>query len=632
MSEETKYTDPTGLDKVDYDQEQVSPEVKKHTKNVRTKMYGRHVRESIARAIEFIDLIAQSALNFAKKAFSKSEDTENRLDNQIRDLTSDSEIIDFRYSKMLKKTFNILKDRGDFWDDEFKGRGVNIKWFGVVGDGVTDDIIAFQKAVDSLKNSKNRVIIVPSGMDIFISDSIKLPSNVKIEIADDSKIRTNRSTNNISFENDDPVKGNKNIFITGGTLLCSPKMFNVRGLRIKDINISSRIFAGYFKDIHEFEFENWNIIQPGDAPNQDGIHIFGPATTGLIKHIRGITHDDMIALNADDSDGIHGDIIDITIDDIHSDNTFNFIRLMTRGSLIDKISISNIKGNTFANGGIEIGAAGKDLDKSRIGTITISDVDISNDGMVADNGNLIIDGNIDNLIVDNIRLRRSTGSKFFHFKGGVKIKNTSLSNIHALNDTGGSILFFIDANIDNFNYSNLIVENTITNSHVIVLFEDRNIGTINGNNSILKNINIFLAIRKQSVVGDINISNHKAYIFNRFIDITGQVTLLNVGNTTITDGTDSVVINSTQKDLRISMSNFIRKNVKNDHSSGHSVVMSDNLNVSLTGDSVVVKKLPGKPYFGDKVIYNELALISKGPLYFDGEKWINMIDKTTYKP
>ncbi|MFI3685171.1 hypothetical protein VBH15_09435 [Vagococcus fluvialis] len=117
MSEETKYTDPTGLDKVDYNQSDVSPEVKKHAKNVRTKMFGRHVRESIARAIEFIDLAAQKAVNIANKAFDKSEDTENRLDNQIRDLTSDSEIIDFRYSSVFKKTFNILKDRGDFWDN-----------------------------------------------------------------------------------------------------------------------------------------------------------------------------------------------------------------------------------------------------------------------------------------------------------------------------------------------------------------------------------------------------------------------------------------------------------------------------------------------------------------------------------
>ena len=163
MSEETKYTDPTGLDKVDYDKSQVSPEVKKHVKNVRTKMYGRHVRESIARAIEFIDLTAQSALNFAKKAFDKSEDTENRLDNQIQDLTSDSEIIDFRYSKMLKKSFNILKDRGDFWDEQFAKLGVDITFFGA-STLLDDNTFAIQAAIDYAKLNGFSKILIPEGI------------------------------------------------------------------------------------------------------------------------------------------------------------------------------------------------------------------------------------------------------------------------------------------------------------------------------------------------------------------------------------------------------------------------------------------------------------------------------------
>lgn len=157
MSEETKYTDPTGLDKVDYDQEQVSPEVKKHVKNVRIKMYGRHVRESISRAIEFIDLISQKAVNIATKAFDKSEDTENRLDNQLKGLTSDSEIIDLRYSKMLKKNFNILKDRGDFWDESLSDININIKW-------ITNNGLSLNDAISLvLKSNDNLNILVPSG-------------------------------------------------------------------------------------------------------------------------------------------------------------------------------------------------------------------------------------------------------------------------------------------------------------------------------------------------------------------------------------------------------------------------------------------------------------------------------------
>ena len=189
MADETNYNDPTGLEKIDYDQEQVSPEVKKYTKNVRHKMYGRHVRESIARAIEVIDLTAQSALNFAKKAFYKSEDTENRLDNQIRDLTSDSEIIDLRYSKMLKKTFDILKDRGDFWDESIEHlNGSNIEWFREYGMSDTD---LLKKVITENKN-----IYIPGKTYNF--DVTQGP----IEILSNSTIIFNKNTEIKVIEND----------------------------------------------------------------------------------------------------------------------------------------------------------------------------------------------------------------------------------------------------------------------------------------------------------------------------------------------------------------------------------------------------------------------------------------------
>lgn len=215
MSEETKYTDPTGLDKVDYDQSQVSPEVKKHVKNVRTKMFGIHVRESISRAIEVIDLVSQKALSIAQKAFDKSEDTENRLDNQISELTEDSELIDFRYSKALKKTFTVAKNRGDYWDEQIVPAlespskkydllsnrlnseigdislyrpnedivtkiknsnlelGINVLEYGVIGDGVTHNDDAMDKILEYARNMRNVYnghlpIIFPVGRFRFI--------------------------------------------------------------------------------------------------------------------------------------------------------------------------------------------------------------------------------------------------------------------------------------------------------------------------------------------------------------------------------------------------------------------------------------------------------------------------------
>jgi len=64
-----------------------------------------------------------------------------------------SELIDFRHSDMLSKTFDTAKLRGDFFDQEFADRGVNVKWFGAKGDGKSDDTEAIQAAIDYLFNN-----------------------------------------------------------------------------------------------------------------------------------------------------------------------------------------------------------------------------------------------------------------------------------------------------------------------------------------------------------------------------------------------------------------------------------------------------------------------------------------------
>jgi len=59
---------------------------------------------------------------------------------------------------MLSKTFDTAKLRGDFFDNDLRDRGVNVKWFGAKGDGVTDDSDAIQAAVNTGSS-----VFVPAG-------------------------------------------------------------------------------------------------------------------------------------------------------------------------------------------------------------------------------------------------------------------------------------------------------------------------------------------------------------------------------------------------------------------------------------------------------------------------------------
>lgn len=69
-----------------------------------------------------------------------------------------NEIVDFRYSKILDKHFNRIKERGDFWDDVTLKSGVDIDWFGAKSDGITDNKVAINKAIEFAKTTGiNRV-------------------------------------------------------------------------------------------------------------------------------------------------------------------------------------------------------------------------------------------------------------------------------------------------------------------------------------------------------------------------------------------------------------------------------------------------------------------------------------------
>ncbi len=86
------------------------------------------------------------------------------------------------------------------------------KWFGALGDGVTDESVELQKAVD---NSQH--LLIPAGVEIF-AKNITIGSNKKIEINGIVKLPSNSAAGSVIFKNKD-TNGNKNITIYGtGTL------------------------------------------------------------------------------------------------------------------------------------------------------------------------------------------------------------------------------------------------------------------------------------------------------------------------------------------------------------------------------------------------------------------------------
>lgn len=109
-----------------------------------------------------------------------------------------TELVDFRYSKMLDKHFNRMKDRGDFWDEALKARVYDIKWFGAVGNGIHNDTEAFKKAVDENINSEGVSVLITDGTymvdeEIFIKFAktrISSTFNAKIKMLNNKTLFT----------------------------------------------------------------------------------------------------------------------------------------------------------------------------------------------------------------------------------------------------------------------------------------------------------------------------------------------------------------------------------------------------------------------------------------------------------
>jgi len=80
-------------------------------------------------------------------------------------------------------------------------------------------------------------------------------------------------------------------FGTHGVILLQ----NVRRVSVKNVTIrQSRPFGVHLANAHEFTIENITL----EDHRRDGVHVNGPSSDGVIRGVRGDSHDDNVALNA----------------------------------------------------------------------------------------------------------------------------------------------------------------------------------------------------------------------------------------------------------------------------------------------------------------------------------------------
>ncbi len=119
--------------------------------------------------------------------------------------------------------------------------------------------------------------------------------------------------------------------------------FHISSLTVKDPESYAMLLCAS----NGFTVENINFDYNLLRTNMDGIHVQGPSKNGVICNIKGTTNDDLVALNCDDvyaCEITRGNIENVLVDGLFSDNGYTGVRLLSSGSQMKNISIRNVFG------------------------------------------------------------------------------------------------------------------------------------------------------------------------------------------------------------------------------------------------------------------------------------------------
>jgi hypothetical protein len=242
----------------------------------------------------------------------------------------------------------------------------------LVGDGIHDDTNALQTILDSGMG----VIHIPAPEKSYlISRCLKIHSNTSLMLDRFTHIRLADHSDCMMIQN--VGRNAENISIIGGIWDLNNKnqrsnphrdgtyknlrdyndsymgvimrFFGVKNFVLTSLTLKDPIsFAVQMACMTNFTVKDiifdFNYGNP-DAVNMDGIHLDGGCRLGTISNLQGACYDDLVALNADDF--YSGPLEDILVDGIFAHDCHSAVRLLSCGSAVRRIHISNVFGTYY---------------------------------------------------------------------------------------------------------------------------------------------------------------------------------------------------------------------------------------------------------------------------------------------
>jgi hypothetical protein len=243
---------------------------------------------------------------------------------------------------------------------------------------IPSDSVPCARALNALLHTQPGALYFPEGTYV-IDETLRLPSHTHLQLADGAVFMladgAAQTAGDYLLCNDDPQNGNTDITLEGGCFdgnqTGNPRpegLFaegytgamlhfeNVKRLKLLNLTMSNaEAYYSRFTHVHDFHIEGITFDSSRVRPNNDGIHLGGHCSHGVIKNLRAwrphVPGDDMVALNADDALNrnevrgmTNGPISDIVIEDLQADSCHSFVRLLSVFSSIRNIRIRKLRG------------------------------------------------------------------------------------------------------------------------------------------------------------------------------------------------------------------------------------------------------------------------------------------------
>jgi hypothetical protein len=249
---------------------------------------------------------------------------------------------------------------------------------GLYGDGIHDDTAGIQALLDA---GTSAVYLPPPPKHYLISRTLVIHSGQTLRLDPFTIIRLAPRSDTVMITNDDHDQGNENIALVGGiwdmdnrqqapnpfpamgqaglTTPYDPARFigvlmrfnRVRNLTLRGLTLRDpTTFGAQLGNLYQFTVRDITFDYPHANPteiNMDGIHIHGNSRYGYVANLKGMTHDDLLALNADDgmvAEMSRGPIEDIAVDGLFAEDGWTAVRMLSAGSPIRRVNIRNIHG------------------------------------------------------------------------------------------------------------------------------------------------------------------------------------------------------------------------------------------------------------------------------------------------